>query len=135
MLGRDQGARDECHGDDRPSAARRLLLNVYSQKKQDLRQLTQSEVFVTSSVHDLRACCHRGRLVSSSLQVQIPQLNIWRVAMIVNDLYDSDVAERVMKQEAVLRERLLPELEWDETEDARVVEELLGRSNLPDQAS
>jgi hypothetical protein len=52
------------------------------------------------------------------------------VAMIINDMYDSDVGERVMTHEAVLHERLLPELEWDETDDARVVEELLGRSSL-----
>ena len=50
--------------------------------------------------------------------------------MIRNDMYDSDAGESVMTQEAVLHERLLPELEWDETEDARVVEELLGSPNL-----
>jgi hypothetical protein len=57
------------------------------------------------------------------------------VTMIRNDMYDSDAGESVMTQEAALHERLLPELEWDETEDARVVEELLGRSNLHGEAA
>ena len=46
--------------------------------------------------------------------------------MILDDVYGSDVDEAFQKQEAALRERVLPELEWDESEDSLVVEELLG---------
>ena len=39
-----------------------------------------------------------------------------------------DLDELVLAQEAVLRERVLPELEWDESEESLLVEEVLGGS-------
>jgi len=56
------------------------------------------------------------------------------VAMMLDDVYVGDVDERFLKQETVWRERLLPELEWDETEESRVAAELLGRSDFRDEA-
>ena len=50
--------------------------------------------------------------------------------MMLDDPYGSDVNERILKQDAVWRERLLPELEWDETEDSRLLEELLNSSDV-----
>ena len=61
-----------------------------------------------------------------------PAIGHMEVAIMVDDVYDREMSERISAQEAVWQDRLLPELEWDETEDARVVEELLGRSNLHD---
>ena len=46
--------------------------------------------------------------------------------MMLDDVFGSDVDEALQKQEAAWRERVLPELEWDESEDSLVVEELLG---------
>jgi hypothetical protein len=57
------------------------------------------------------------------------------VAMVLDDVYAGDVDERFLKQEAVWGERLLPELEWDETEETRVVAELLGSSDFDDEAA
>ena len=54
--------------------------------------------------------------------------------MMLDDVYAGDVDERFLKQEAVWRERLLPELEWDETEESRIAAELLGRSDFGDEA-
>jgi hypothetical protein len=56
-------------------------------------------------------------------------------AMMLDDVHSSDVEERIRKHEAVWSERLLPELEWDETEDLRAIEELLGRSNSGEEAA
>ena len=50
--------------------------------------------------------------------------------MRLDDMYDGELKERILRQEAVLRERLLPEIDWDETEDSSVIEELLGGSNI-----
>jgi len=56
------------------------------------------------------------------------------VAMMLDVVYAGDVDERFLKQEGVWRERLLPELEWDESEESRVVAELLGRADFGDEA-
>ena len=57
------------------------------------------------------------------------------VAMMLDGVYAGEVDERFLKQEGVWRERLLPELEWDETEESRVVAELLGRPHFGDEAA
>jgi len=54
--------------------------------------------------------------------------------MMLDGVYAGDVDERFLKQEGVWRERLLPELEWDESEESRVVAELVGRSDFGDEA-
>jgi hypothetical protein len=46
--------------------------------------------------------------------------------MMLDDVYGSDVDEALQMQEAAWRERVLPELEWDEAEDLLAVEQLLG---------
>jgi len=55
--------------------------------------------------------------------------------MMVDDVYDSEVDERMLAQEVVWQDRVLPELEWDETDELRVVEQLLGRSSISDEAN
>jgi hypothetical protein len=47
--------------------------------------------------------------------------------MISNGVRVTDLDELILAQEAVLRERVLPELEWDENEASRLVDEVLGR--------
>jgi len=49
-------------------------------------------------------------------------------AMMPNDVYGCDLDERMLEQEAVWRDRVLPELEWDESEEWLVVDQLLGGS-------
>jgi hypothetical protein len=44
-----------------------------------------------------------------------------KVKMILDDMYDSDMSERVEQRQAVLRERVLREPKLDETEDRRVL--------------
>jgi len=60
--------------------------------------------------------------------------NLRGVTMMLDGVYAGDVDERFLKQEGVWRERLLPELEWDESEESRVVAELVGRSDFGDEA-
>ncbi len=48
--------------------------------------------------------------------------------MMPNDVYGCDLDERMLEQEAVWRDRVLPELEWDESEEWLVVDQLLGGS-------
>ena len=43
----------------------------------------------------------------------------------LDEAYGDDVDKRIRGGEAALRDRLLPELEWDH-EDSRVVQELVG---------
>jgi hypothetical protein len=49
--------------------------------------------------------------------------------MMLDEIYGDDVDERIRNGEAALRERLLPEVEWNQADDSRVVEELLGGFN------
>jgi hypothetical protein len=57
------------------------------------------------------------------------------VTMSLDDVYGRDADETILQRDAVWRERLLPEQEWDEAEDTRVVEEVLGRQDLGDYAA
>ena len=50
--------------------------------------------------------------------------------MRLDETYDGSLDQYILQQEAVWRERLLPELEWDEAEDSSVIEELLGSSGV-----
>jgi hypothetical protein len=50
--------------------------------------------------------------------------------MMLDDVYGSDLDEALRQHEAAWRERVLPELEWDESEDSLVVEELLSGSQM-----
>jgi len=49
--------------------------------------------------------------------------------MMLDEVYGDDADPRIRNGEAALRAYLLPELEWNQTEDSRVVEELLGGFN------
>ena len=56
--------------------------------------------------------------------------------MTFDAIYGNDVEQRIRNGEAALRERLLPEVEWNATEDSRLVEELLSACNAgSDQAA
>jgi hypothetical protein len=55
--------------------------------------------------------------------------------MMVDDVSDSEADESMLAEEAVWQDRVLPELEWDETDELRVVEQLLGRSSISDEAN
>ena len=46
--------------------------------------------------------------------------------MMLDDVNDSRLDEMLLKQEEVWRDRMPPELEWDESEASRAVEEVLG---------
>ncbi|HKA43626.1 MAG TPA: hypothetical protein VKF40_16725 [Burkholderiales bacterium] len=48
--------------------------------------------------------------------------------MTVRGVRVADLEELVLTQEALLRERVLPELEWDESEASLLVEEVVGES-------
>jgi len=54
--------------------------------------------------------------------------------MMLDGVYADDVDESFLEQEAIWGERLLPELEWDETEETRVVAELLDSSDFDHEA-
>ena len=48
--------------------------------------------------------------------------------MMLDDVYGGDVEEDLVTQDVMWRERVLPELEWDETETSFVIDDLLGES-------
>lgn len=48
--------------------------------------------------------------------------------MMLDDVYGTDTEELSLRQEAEWRDRVLPELEWDESEESLMVEEVLRRS-------
>ena len=50
--------------------------------------------------------------------------------MTFNGVRVTDLDELILAQEAVLRERVLPELDWDESEASLVVDELMGGSRI-----
>lgn len=50
------------------------------------------------------------------------------VAMMLDYVYGTDTEELSLRQEAEWRDRVLPELEWDESEESLMVEEVLRRS-------
>ena len=49
--------------------------------------------------------------------------------MMLNNVNDSRLDEILLKQEQVWRDRTPPELEWDESEESLVVEDMLGGSH------
>ena len=55
--------------------------------------------------------------------------------MMVDDVSHREASERVLIHEAVWEDRVLPEQEWDETDELEVVEQLLGRSSISDDAN
>jgi hypothetical protein len=50
--------------------------------------------------------------------------------MVLNDAVRRDVEDAFFSNEAHWLDRMLPELEWDESEEALVVEDIVGGSQM-----